>query len=344
MFKDRHVFVVAELSANHNHDINIAKKTIEMAKKAGADAVKIQSYTPDTITIDCDNEYFQVNQGTIWDGTTLYKLYQRAFTPFEWHEELFDYANKIGITLFSTPFDKTSVDLLESLNNPIYKIASFEINDIPLIEYIASKNKPIIMATGVAALSDIEEAVNTCKKVGNSDITLLKCTSAYPTPFEEVNLKTMINLKETFGVNVGLSDHTIGNAVSISAAALGACVIERHVILDRKLGGPDSSFSLDADEFTNLVKDIRIVEKAIGKVTYELTQKQIKSKEHSRSLFVVKDMEKGQIITEQYIRSIRPAFGMHTRYLKDILGKRVKCNLKKGTPMKWDYIEEDSNE
>lgn len=344
MFKDRHVFVVAELSANHNHDINIAKKTIEMAKKAGADAVKIQSYTPDTITIDCDNEYFQVNQGTIWDGTTLYKLYQRAFTPFEWHEELFDYANKIGITLFSTPFDKTSVDLLESLNNPIYKIASFEINDIPLIEYIASKNKPIIMATGVAALSDIEEAVNTCKKVGNSDITLLKCTSAYPTPFEEVNLKTMINLKETFGVNVGLSDHTIGNAVSISAAALGACVIERHVILDRKLGGPDSSFSLDADEFTNLVKDIRIVEKAIGKVTYELTQKQIKSKEHSRSLFVVKDMEKGQIITEQYIRSIRPAFGMHTRYLKDILGKMVKCNLKKGTPMKWDYIEEDSNE
>lgn len=344
MFKDRHVFVVAELSANHNHDINIAKKTIEMAKKAGADAVKIQSYTPDTITIDCDNEYFQVNQGTIWDGTTLYKLYQRAFTPFEWHEELFDYANKIGITLFSTPFDKTSVDLLESLNNPIYKIASFEINDIPLIEYIASKNKPIIMATGVATLSDIEEAVNTCKKVGNSDITLLKCTSAYPTPFEEVNLKTMMNLKETFGVNVGLSDHTIGNAVSISAAALGACVIERHVILDRKLGGPDSSFSLDADEFTNLVKDIRIVEKAIGKVTYELTQKQIKSKEHSRSLFVVKDMEKGQIITEQYIRSIRPAFGMHTRYLKDILGKRVKCNLKKGTPMKWDYIEEDSNE
>lgn len=344
MFKDRHVFVVAELSANHNHDINIAKKTIEMAKKAGADAVKIQSYTPDTITIDCDNEYFQVNQGTIWDGTTLYKLYQRAFTPFEWHEELFDYANKIGITLFSTPFDKTSVDLLESLNNPIYKIASFEINDIPLIEYIASKNKPIIMATGVATLSDIEEAVNTCEKVGNSDITLLKCTSAYPTPFEEVNLKTMINLKETFDVNVGLSDHTIGNAVSISAAALGACVIERHVILDRKLGGPDSSFSLDADEFTNLVKDIRIVEKAIGKVTYELTQKQIKSKEHSRSLFVVKDMEKGQIITEQYIRSIRPAFGMHTRYLKDILGKRVKCNLKKGTPMKWDYIEEDSNE
>lgn len=344
MFKDRHVFVVAELSANHNHDINIAKKTIEIAKKAGADAVKIQSYTPDTITIDCDNEYFQVNQGTIWDGTTLYKLYQRAFTPFEWHEELFDYANKIGITLFSTPFDKTSVDLLESLNNPIYKIASFEINDIPLIEYIASKNKPIIMATGVAALSDIEEAVNTCKKVGNSDITLLKCTSAYPTPFEEVNLKTMINLKETFGVNVGLSDHTIGNAVSISAAALGACVIERHVILDRKLGGPDSSFSLDADEFTNLVKDIRIVEKALGEVTYELTQKQIKSKEHSRSLFVVKDMEKGQIITEQYIRSIRPAFGMHTRYLKDILGKRVKCNLKKGTPMKWDYIEEDSNE
>lgn len=337
---NNHVFIVAELSANHNHDINNAKKTIEMAKEAGADAVKLQTYTPDTITIDCDNEYFQITQGTIWDGTTLYKLYQSAYTPFEWHEELFKFAKDIGITIFSTPFDKSAVDLLESLNTPIYKIASFEINDIPLIEYVAEKGKPIIMATGVAEMSDIYDAVNACRRKGNNNITLLKCTSAYPTPLDEVNLKTMQNMKDTFGVKVGLSDHTTGNAVSIAAAALGASVIERHVIFDRSIGGPDSSFSLDSKQFKQLVSDIRAVEKALGAVTYDLTEKQIKSKEHSRSLFVCRDMNKGQIITEEYVRSIRPAFGMHTKYLKDIIGKKVNCDLKKGTPMDFKYLEE----
>ena len=331
--------IVAELSANHNGSLQNAKDTMYMAKEAGADAFKLQTYTPDTITINSDKSYFQINQGTIWDGTTLYKLYQRAYTPYEWHEELFDYAKQIGITIFSTPFDKTAVELLEKLNTPFYKIASYEINDIPLIRLCAKTKKPIIMATGVACIEDISKAVNTCRSEGNNDITLLKCTSEYPTAYEEVNLKTMANMKETFGVKVGISDHTESNAVSIAAVALGAEMIERHVILDKSIGGPDASFSLDKAAFTALVRDVRAVEKALGTVTYELTEKQKKSREHSRSLFVVKDMKKGQTITEEFVRSIRPAFGMHTEYLDDIIGKKVNCDLEKGTPMEWRFIE-----
>lgn len=334
-----HVFIVAELSANHNADINIAKETIKMAKSAGADAVKLQTYTPDTITIDCANEYFQINQGTIWDGTTLYELYKTAYTPYEWHKELFVCAENEGIPIFSAPFDRTAVDLLESLDTPAYKIASLEITDIPLIEYVASKGRPIIISTGIARCDEIKEAVDTCIACGNSDIALLKCTSAYPTPAGDVNLKTMCDMRERFGFSVGLSDHTLGNAVSLAAVAMGASIIERHVILDKAIGGPDASFSLDEAEFRALVSDIRTVESAIGKATYELTDKQLASRQHSRSLFVVRDIACGEVITEENVRSIRPAFGMHTRYYKDILGQRVNRDLAKGTPMNRGYVE-----
>ncbi len=331
-------YIIGEISANHNHDKEIAKQTIKMAKEVGLDAVKIQTYTPDTITIDCDRSYFQVNQGTIWDGTTLYKLYETAYTPYEWHEELFAYAKEIGITIFSTPFDHTAVTLLETLQTPAYKIASFEINDIPLLRRVARTKKPIIMSTGVATKADIEEAVNTCKEEGNDDIVLLKCTSAYPTPIEGVNLNTLANMRQCFGLDVGLSDHTLGTLVAVGAVALGACVIEKHIILDKKIGGPDATFSLDRAELTKLVDDVRQIEAALGRVTYELTDQQVKSKEHARSLFVVCDVKKGDRITEQNVRSIRPAFGMHTRHYEEILGKTFNADLEKGTPMAFQYI------
>lgn len=336
--EDYPVYIIGEISANHNHDKEKAKETIHMAKEAGVDAVKIQTYTPDTITIDCDNEYFQINQGTIWDGTTLYKLYEQAYTPYEWHEELFEYANRLGVTIFSTPFDDTAVELLESLNTPAYKIASFEITDIPLIENVAGKGKPVIMSTGIATLPEIEEAVAACRKAGNNEIVLLKCTSSYPTPIERVNLKTMTDMRERFGLTVGLSDHTLGTAVSVGAAALGALVLEKHIILDKKLGGPDASFSLDESELRQLVTDIRQIEKALGKVTYELDNGQMKSREHSRSLFIVKDVCKGDLITTETVRSIRPGFGLHTRHYGEILGKSFNTDLKKGTPMEFKYV------
>ncbi|MBU3142334.1 pseudaminic acid synthase [Clostridium sp. CF012] len=335
-------FVIAEMSANHLQDFNKAVEIIKAAKDAGADAIKIQTYTPDTITIDCDNEYFQITQGTIWDGTTLHKLYEEAYTPWDWQPKLKKIAEEQGLIFFSSPFDNTAVDFLEKMDVPVYKVASFEINDIPFIEYIASKGKPIIMSTGIANLSDIEEAMNACRRMGNNQIILLKCTSAYPSPMEEVNLKTMINLAETFDVITGLSDHTLGSAVSIAAVALGANVIEKHFILNRDEKGTDAAFSMEPKEFKKMVEDIRNVEKALGKVTYELTEKQKNSKEHSRSLFVVKDIKEGEIFTEENVRSIRPGFGMQTKYIKDILGKTVKMDLKKGTPMEWKFVKEDS--
>lgn len=336
---ENHVFIIAEMSSNHNQNIDTAKNTIKTAKEVGADAIKLQTFTPNTMTIDSDKEYFKLTQGTLWDGTTLYKLYKKSYIPYKWHKELFEYAYKIGIDIFSTPFDKTAVDLLEDLNTPMYKIASFEMNDIPLLEYTASKGKPMLLSTGVATISDIEEAINACKRVGNNDITLLKCTTTYPTPFDEVNLLTIQNMKETFNIEVGISDHSLGNAVSVAAVALGAKVVERHFIIDRDIDCPDSSFSLNPEEFGSLVKDIRAVEKALGKITYELTENQIKNKQHSRSLFVIKDIKKGDIITEENVLSIRPAFGMHPRYYKEILGKKFNCNLEKGTPMDWKYIQ-----
>lgn len=335
------VFIIAELSANHGHSIETAKKSIKLAKESGADAVKIQTYTPDTITLNCDNEYFQINNGTIWDGTTLYKLYQEAYTPWEWHKELFNYAREIGIEIFSTPFDKTAVDLLEELETPIYKIASFEINDIPLIEYVASKGKPMIISTGVGTEEEIKEAVEACRKMGNEDITLLQCTSQYPAKVEDANLVMIKDLVERFNVKAGLSDHTMGSLVASTAVAMGAEVIEKHFIIDRSLGGPDSSFSMTPIEFREMVDNIRNVEKIIGKVSYEITENKKKSFKFKRSLFISKNIKKGEILTEENIKSVRPADGISPKYYNCILGKKVKKDLKFGTPLLFEDIEEE---
>ena len=333
------VFIVAELSANHNHNYDLAVQSIKAIKECGADAVKVQTYTADTLTIDSDKDYFKIKQGTIWDGATLYQLYQTAYTPWEWQPKLKLLAEELGLIFFSTPFDKSSVDFLEDMNVPAFKIASFEIVDIPLIEYAASKGKPIIMSTGIATLSDIEEAVNACKRMGNDQIALLKCVSAYPTPLEDVNLRTIPNLADTFKTVVGLSDHTLGISVAIASVALGACIIEKHLTLDRKLGGPDAAFSLEPAEFKAMVKSVREAEKALGEVSYDLTEKMKKSREFSRSLFVVKDMRAGEVFTEENIRSIRPGYGLPPKYLKDVLGKRTTQDIKKGTPLSWELIK-----
>lgn len=329
------VFVIAELSANHNQDINVALKSIKAAKEAGASAVKIQTYTPDTITLNCDNEYFQIKQGTIWDGMTLYKLYEKAYTPWEWHEQLFDYAAQIGITLFSSPFDKTAVDFLEGLNNPIYKIASFEITDIPLIEYVASKKKPILISTGIATIGEIQEAIDVCRNVGNNDITLLKCTSSYPADPADINLVTMNNMKKTFNVKVGLSDHTLGSAVAIGAVALGAEVIEKHFIIDKNIGGPDSSFSMEPNDFKKMIDEIRILEKAIGKIDYSLNEKAYNNRKFSRSLFITEDIKAGEIFTENNIRSVRPGYGISPKYLESIIGSIAIRDYRKGEPFNY---------
>ena len=334
------VLIVAELSANHNGKIQIAIETIRAARRAGADAIKLQTYTADTITLNCHTDDFKIKQGTLWDGRYLYDLYKEAYTPWEWHEELFQVAREEGLICFSSPFDKTAVDFLESLGNPIYKIASFEITDIPLIEYAATKKKPMVISTGVATLSDIELAVATCRSVGNNDITLLKCTSSYPAPIEEANLCMIKDLSEKFQVKSGLSDHTLGSISPIVAVSLGACMIEKHFIIDRKIGGPDASFSMDEKEFTQMVKDVRVAEATIGRVSYELTEKMKASREFCRSLYVAEDMKAGEIITEKNVRSVRPGYGLHPKYLPEILGKRVNRDLEKGDRMKLEYLEE----
>lgn len=332
------VFIIAELSANHLKNFDIAVSTIKAMKESGADAVKLQTYTPDTITMDCDNEYFQIRQGTIWDGKTLYQLYQEAYMPWEWQPKLKKIAEDLGLICFSSPFDKTAVDFLEEMDVPAYKVASPEITDIPLIECIASKNKPILISTGMATLADIEEAIEACKKMGSNQIALLKCTSVYPAPFEEINLRTIPNMAETFKTIVGLSDHTHGISVPVAAVALGAKIIEKHFILDRNLGGVDSAFSLEPKEFEAMVKAIREAEKALGEVTYEFSEKTIKSREFSRSLFVVKDMKAGEAFTEENVRSIRPGYGLHTRYLNNVLGRKVVKDVRKGTPLNWVLV------
>jgi pseudaminic acid synthase len=323
------VFIIAELSANHNGSIETAIETIKAAKRAGADCIKLQTYTADTITIDCNKEDFFI-KGTIWDGSNLHKLYQQAYTPWEWHEKLFKVAKDVGLICFSSPFDKTAVDFLENLNTPAYKIASFEITDIPLIEYVATKGKPIILSTGIAEMEDIQLAVDTCRKVGNDQIALLKCTSSYPAPIEEANMIMVKDLAERFNVISGLSDHTMGATVPIVAAVFGAKIIEKHFILDRSIGGPDASFSMNEIEFTEMVKSIREAELAIGKVEYELTPKQLKGKDFSRSLYVVKDLSLGEVITEEHIRSIRPGFGMHPKELVKWIGVPSPKNFEKG--------------
>lgn len=331
-------FIIAEMSANHMMDYDRAVEIIKAAKEAGADAIKLQTYTPDTITIDCDNEYFQITQGTIWDGTTLHKLYQTAYTPWEWQPELKKTAEEMGLICFSSPFDLTSVDFLEEMNVPAYKVASFEITDIPFIRKIAKLHKPIIISTGIARPDDIELALQTCIDEGNEDVILLKCTSAYPSPYEDINLRVIPDMAERYNVLTGLSDHTLGSTVSVASIPLGARVIEKHLTLRRSDGGPDGAFSMEPEEFKEMVDNIRITEKALGKITYELTYKQEKSREHSRSLFVIKDMKKGDVITTDNVRSIRPGFGMHTKHYEEILGKSVNRDIEKGTPMSFDLL------
>ena len=333
------VFIIAELSANHLQNFDLAVDTIKTIKESGADAVKIQTYTPDTITIDSDNEYFQIHQGTLWDGKTLYQLYKEAYSPWEWQPKLKEIAEELGLVFFSSPFDRTAVDFLEEMNVPAYKVASFEITDIPLVEYIASKGKPVILSTGIARLADIEEAVNACKRMGNKQIALLKCTSAYPAPLEEINLRTIPNLADTFNTIVGLSDHTLGISVPIASVALGTKIVEKHFILDRNLGGPDATFSMEPDEFRSMVEAVREVEKALGTINYYLTEKTKKSREFSRSLFVVEDIKAGEFLTEKNIRSIRPGFGLHPRYFSQIIGMKARNDINKGTPLDWSLIE-----
>jgi pseudaminic acid synthase len=324
------VFIIAELSANHNGRLEVAIETIRAAKRAGANAIKLQTYTADTITIDCDKDDFIVKSGSIWDGRTFYDLYKEAYTPWEWHEELFKVAKEEGLVCFSSPFDPTAVELLEKLNAPAYKIASFEITDIPLIELVASKGKPVILSTGIAGQKDIELALDACKRMGNKDTALLKCTSSYPAPIDEANMVMVKDLAERYGVISGLSDHTIGNTVPVVATCFGAKIIEKHFILDKSIGGPDASFSMDEQEFTEMVKAVREAEKAIGKVDYTLTKKQKKGREFSRSLYVVEDIKAGEVITEKNVRSIRPGFGLHPKYLEEILGKIASKNWSKG--------------
>ena len=331
--------IVAEMSANHGGNKSIAIETIKAAKRAGADAIKLQTYTADTITLDCDKPDFVINENSIWDGRKFYELYQKAYTPWEWHEELFQVAHDEGMVCFSSPFDKTAIDFLESLNAPMYKIASFEITDIPLIEYAASKMKPMIIATGIAEIEDIQLAVDACRRVGNNDITLLKCTSAYPAPVEEANVIMIRDLAVRFGVKAGLSDHTIGAMVPVLAAANGAVMIEKHFILNKDIESEDSTFSMDETEFRDMVQKVRLAEAAMGKVDYSLTEKMKNSRTASRSLYVAEDMKAGDIITEQNVRSVRPGFGLHPKYLQEIIGKRVNRDLKLGDRMQLEYIE-----
>lgn len=340
--EDSPTFVIAEMSGNHNMDFDRAVKIMEEAKNAGADAIKIQTYTADTITLNCDSPCFQITQGTLWDGTTLYKLYQTAYTPWEWQPKLQKIAEEMGLVFFSSPFDLTSIDFLEEMNIPAYKVASFEITDIPFLRKIAGLGKPIIISTGIAYQSDIELAVRTCREEGNDQIILLKCCSAYPTPYEDINLRTIPNMKETYDSIVGLSDHTMGTAVAGAAVALGAKVIEKHLTLKRADGGPDAAFSMEPWEFKEMVDQIRIIEKALGKVSYDLSPKQIREREHSRSLFIAKDMKKGEIFTPENLRSVRPADGLHTKYYEELLGKKVNRDVKMGTPMSFALLDFES--
>ncbi|MCT7561449.1 pseudaminic acid synthase [Aliarcobacter butzleri] len=321
-------FIIAELSANHNGSLQTALDSIKAAKECGANAIKLQTYTADTLTLNSRNEDFMISGGTLWDGRNLYELYQEAYTPWEWHKELFDYARSLNIDIFSTPFDKTAVDFLETLNPTAYKIASFEITDYELVRYTASKQKPIIISTGIATIDEIQDVVNICKSVGNENIILLKCTSEYPAPLNEANLKTISNMKETFGVEVGFSDHTLGIVAPVVAVTLGAKVIEKHFIIDKSIGGADCGFSMDKKEFKQMVEAIRDAEKLIGVVDYSLNEKRKKQRRFARSLYISSDIKKGEVFTLENIKSVRPFYGLHPKYLNDILGKVAKKDYK----------------
>lgn len=324
------VYIIAELSANHNGSLQNALDTIKAAKEIGANCIKLQTYTADTLTLDCKKNDFIIKGGTLWDNKSMYELYSEAYTPWEWHKELFDYARSIDIDIFSSPFDKSAVDFLEQFNPSAYKIASFEITDYELIRYTASKMKPIIISTGIATIDEIQDAVDICRSVGNHDIVLLKCTSAYPAPLEDANLATIPNLAQTFGVISGFSDHTLGATAPIVAVTLGAKVIEKHFIIDKSIGGADADFSMDKQEFQDMIKAIRDTEKLIGKVDYSMTEKKKKSRQFARSLYVSCDIKKGEVFTEENIRSVRPGYGMHPKYLNDILGKKAEKNYEFG--------------
>jgi len=334
--ENSNIYIIAELSANHNNDLNMAIKTIEAIAKSGADAVKVQTYKPESLTIDLNTGYFKPKTDGLWKEYTPWKLYQEAALPYEWHHQLQQVATDCGLEFFSSPFDLEGIDFLETLNVPKYKIASFEITDIPLIEYAASKGKPMIISIGVAEIEDIQLALETCRNVGNEDITLLKCTSQYPATIEAANLLTIPDMKKRFDVNVGVSDHTMGILVPLVAVSLGATVVEKHFILDRNLGGPDSSFSMEPIEFKEMVDSVRQVEAALGKVTYDVSDT---DKNRRRSLFVVKDIRSGEVITEENVRSIRPGFGLHPKYLPEILGKTINQDVEKGTKFELEFIK-----
>lgn len=335
--KGQPAYIIAEMSANHAGSIENAKRIIRAAKESGADCVKIQTYTPDTITIDCDNEYFQINKGT-WKGENLYQLYGKAYTPWEWQKELLEEAKKVGIDFFSTPFDFSSVDFLEEIGVEFYKIASFELVDLPLIRYVASKKKPMIMSTGMSTLGEIEAAVKTAKEAGNDQIALLRCASAYPAITDQMNLKTMVNMAEVFNVPVGLSDHSMGSVGAVTAVALGASIIEKHFCLDRAMENPDSVFSMNPEEFSSMVRDIRQAQRAIGTVSYGPTEQEASNIVFRRSVFCVKDIKKGEEITTENIRIIRPGYGMEPKYYEEILGQRALRDIKRGTPMELSMV------
>lgn len=332
-------FIIAELSANHGAKIEIAKETIKAAKEIGANAIKLQTYTADTLTLDSDNEDFIIKGGTLWDDKKLYDLYKEAYLPWEWHKELFYYAREIGIDIFSSPFDKTAVDFLEEFNPSAYKIASFEITDYELIRYTASKGRPIIISTGIATIDEIQDAVDICRAEGNDNIILLKCTSAYPAALEEANLLTIPNLAETFGVISGFSDHTLGTTAPVVATTLGAKIIEKHFILDKSIGGADADFSLDKEEFAEMIQAVRDAEKLLGRVDYSMTEKKKKSRQFSRSLYVAENIVSGEVITEQNVRSVRPGYGLHPKYLKDVIGKKAIKDFEKGTSVTMEMFE-----
>lgn len=332
------VYVVAEVSANHNQSLDRAVELVEAAIAAGADAIKLQTYTPDTITLECDRPEFRIASGTIWDGKTLYDLYREAYTPWEWHAPLKAIADRAGVAFFSSPFDETAIDFLAELQVPAYKIASFELVDLPLVRRAARKGKPLIMSTGMASLAEIDEAMRAARGVGASSIALLKTNSAYPAPAEEMNLRTIPHLSESFGVPVGLSDHTLGSAVAVAAVALGACIIEKHICLSRKVPGPDSAFSMEPSEFREMVDSIRVAEKAVGGVSYDVTPKQRSSIVYRRSLFVVRDVRAGQVLTEADVRSIRPGHGLPTKYYEEVIGRKAAVDIGRGTPVSWSLL------
>lgn len=331
------VFIIAEMSANHLNDFGLAVRLLEMAKAAGAHAVKVQTYTPDTMTLDCDNEYFRI-KGTLWEGRTLYDLYAEASTPWEWQPRLMALAEAMGLVLFSSPFDATAVDFLETMNVPCHKIASFENVDLPLIRKVAATGKPLIMSTGMASEAELDEAVATFRHAGGKELVLLKCTSAYPAPPEEMNLLTIPYLMQKYGVPVGLSDHGLGLAAPVAAVVLGARVIEKHLCLDRDQPGPDSAFSLTPAEFKLMVDTVREAEKTLGGVSFEMTEKQRASAAFRRSLFVVRDMRAGEAFSYENVRSIRPGFGLHTRHLEEVVGRLADCAIAAGTPLSWDLV------